>query len=269
MDWYADNYFKALQKWHGFAKEYADFNWGSSPGGLDPYLSPNLPYSDWSEKDGDLGWAYTESGKYAYPLAAIGVPFCPDAKKPAALMLDAPAIRRMSDEELTALSRDHGIIVDGPAWDVLVERGLTGSLKETTGPDGDARYYLTDWDGRVAVVSFSADISGKERLQLLRAMDWASRGTLPAIIENMAQATLMPRINPDGSLRSVAIMNCSISEQESYTVRLRGVKQSSPRFVWKHNGHRDKKLKATREGDDWMVTTPALEGWNFAWIAVE
>lgn len=269
MDWYADNYFKALQAWHGFAKEYVAFNRGSSPGGLDPYLSPNLPYSDWSEKDGDLGWAYTESGKYAYPLAALGVPFCPDARKPAALMLDAPAIRRMSDEELAELSAAHGIIVDGPAWEAIVEKGLSGYLKETSGPEGAARYYVSDAGGRVAVVSFNADISGKERLQLLNAMDWASRGKLPAIIESFAQATLMPRINEDGSLRSVAIMNCTISGQESYTVRMRGVRQAAPCFVWKHNGDRDKTLKGVRDGDDWIVTTPALEGWNFAWIAVE
>ena len=269
MDWYADNYFKALQKWHSFAKEYADFNWGSVPGGLDPYLSPNLPYSDWSERDDEMGWAYTESGKYAYGLAVLGVPFCPDAKRPAAVMLDAPAVKRMSDEDLMKLSMDHGVIVDGQAWDALVERGLSQYVKDVKGPEGDAKYFVTDAGGRVAVVSYDADITGTQRLQLLRAMDWASRNRLPAIIESFAQATLMPRVNPNGTLRSVAIMNCSISEQESYTVRMRGVKQASPRFVWKHNGFKDKVLKAVKDGNDWIVTTPSLEGWNFAWIAVE
>ena len=137
------------------------------------------------------------------------------------------------------------------------------------GPEGDAKYFVTDAGGRVAVVSYDADITGTQRLQLLRAMDWASRNRLPAIIESFAQATLMPRVNPNGTLRSVAIMNCSISEQESYTVRMRGVKQASPRFVWKHNGFKDKVLKAVKDGNDWIVTTPSLEGWNFAWIAVE
>ena len=86
----------------------------------------------------------------------------------------------------------------------------------------------------------------------------------------MAQAALIPRINRDGSLRSVAIMNCTISEQESYTLRLRtGKKKGSPRFIWKHNGHKDIALKAERDGQDWIVKTPSLEGWNFAWIAVE
>ena len=270
MQWYADNYFKALQEWHGFAKEYADFNWGSTPGGLDPYLSPNLPYSDFSEKDGDMGWAYTESGNYAFPLAAIGVPFAPDSKSPAAIMLDAPAVRRMNDGELVTLSLSHGIILDGPAWAALCERGLSDYVHPAEGPGGEASYYVTDEGGRIAVVSYNADITGTQRFQLLKAMDWASGNTLPAIIESMAQAALIPRINRDGSLRSVAIMNCTISEQESYTLRLRtGKKKGSPRFIWKHNGHKDIALKAERDGQDWIVKTPSLEGWNFAWIAVE
>ena len=269
MQWYADNYFKALQKWHGFAKEYAEYNWGSTPGGLDPYLSPNLPFSNFTERDGDLGWAYTESGNYAYPLAALGVPLAPDAKRPSAIMLDAPAVRRMNDGELIALSISNGIILDGPAWNVLNERGLSNYVHGTGGPAGKARYFVTDEGGRVAVVSYNADITGTERLQLLRAMDWASGYTLPAIIERMAQAALVPRVNKDGSLRSVAIMNCTISEQESYTIRLRTGRSGAPRLTWKHNGHKDIALKAERDGDDWIVTTPSLEGWNFAWIAVE
>ena len=45
MEWYSNHYFKHLQKWHDFAKEYAYFNWGTEPGGINPYLSPELNYN--------------------------------------------------------------------------------------------------------------------------------------------------------------------------------------------------------------------------------
>ena len=122
---------------------------------------------------------------------------------------------------------------------------------------------------RIAVVpSFSADISGGQRLNLLRVTDWASAGTMPAIIESMAQSALIPRLDRNGNLRSVAILNCSISNQEFYTVRLRtGGKKH--KFIWKKNGLKDVVLKATYSGDDAILQVPNLEGWNFGWIQVK
>ncbi len=272
MDWYADNYFKALQKWHEYAKEYVDYNWGSVPGGIDPYISPNLPYRNLRKGENDMAWAYTDAGKI-YDMVPLGIPFCPDGAHSVALMLDAAGAEGMSDKEISSLMLTHNLVLDNATWNVLQQRHLTQHLKDVSRQTGlqGVRCLEAGNGRRMSVVSYNADITGKERLMLLHAIDWASGNKLPAIIESMAQAALVPRVNTDGSLRSVAVLNCTISEQESYTLRLRVGKDNDrePRFVWKHNGHKDRRLKAERIGKDYIVSTPSLEGWNFAWIAVE
>lgn len=272
MQWYADNYFKALQKWHAFAKEYADWNWGSEPVGIDPYLSPDFPYRNLGSGEGSFAWAYTGALTEPYAMAAIGFPFSPDCKISPVRMLDAAATVGISDNEFMHLIDDKGLLLDQAAWNELQNRQLTTCLTKvsTPAPLTAVTCYTSPAGKRIVVVpSYSTDICGADRLNLLNAVDWASGNTMPAIIESMAQAALIPRLDRNGNLRSVAILNCSISEQESYTVRLRtGGKR--PTFIWKKNGQKDVRLKAsyTAEGDA-IVQVPNLEGWNFGWIQVK
>lgn len=271
MQWYADNYFKALQSWHAFAKEYADWNWGSEPVGIDPYLSPNFPYRNLGSGEGSFGWAYTGALTEPYALAAIGFPFSPDCSMSPLRMLDAAATVGITDSEFSTLLSQKGMIMDQSAWNELENRQLTTTLTKVATPAEltDVTCYTSPSGKRIAVVpSFSADISGGQRLNLLRVTDWASAGTMPAIIESMAQSALIPRLDRNGNLRSVAILNCSISNQEFYTVRLRtGGKKH--KFIWKKNGLKDVVLKATYSGDDAILQVPNLEGWNFGWIQVK
>ncbi len=273
MQWYADNYFKALQKWHDYAKAYVDFNYGSVPGGIDPYISPNLPYRNLKKGETDMAWAYTTAGEYVYAMAPLGIPFSPDGKCSVALMLDAIGTDGISDDEIKALMSRQNLVVDEPTWKILQERKLTSTLIDVTNQTGlhGVRCYQNVNAKRIAVVSYNADITGAERCQLIHAIDWATENKLPAIIESVAQAAIVPRVNLDGSLRSVSLLNCTISEQDSYTLRLRVGRNTtkSPRFIWKHNGHKDCRLKAQRVGNEYIVTTPSLEGWTFAWIAIE
>ena len=56
LSWYADNYFKALSIWKPFAKEYASYNRGTHPSGIDPYISPNLVCRDVEPWEDPWAW---------------------------------------------------------------------------------------------------------------------------------------------------------------------------------------------------------------------
>jgi hypothetical protein len=80
--------------------------------------------------------------------------------------------------------------------------------------------------GKVAVLGYDAwehVASGAMRTRLLGAADWVSGGKLPVIIEEPAQVVAVPRVAPDGTLRSVFLLNASIDASPALTLRLRGV----------------------------------------------
>ena len=78
----------------------------------------------------------------------------------------------------------------------------------------------------------------------------------------------VPRIDGVGNLRSLTLLNCSISEQEPVVVRLRGCSDKKL-FLWKQAKKPDIILKSKREGTDMLLTVPAMDGWNIGWIAVK
>lgn len=293
LSWYGENYFKALSSLKPFAKEYAAFNKGSAPTGIDPYISPNLVYRDVAPGEDPWAWTVTTAGEQAFPLAALGFPFAPEAGKPLVRMIDEDLVNGVKDEELGALLKKGGIVFDKSSWKLLSERGLANGFQTVDPPvrvvpeDLDdpsirkggryssaiTRIHFMEKDGiRVAVVpSYSDDINGAERLAMLHAFDWASGDKLPAVLESFSQSAVVPRVDNEGSLRSVALLNCSISDQESYKLRLRAgenVGSPAPRFVWKRQGQKDVILKPERDGNDYVLTVPGLLGWEFGWIAV-
>ena len=294
VSWYADNYFKALAACKSFAKEYVSFNKGTAPGGIDPYISRDLVLRDVEPGEDPWAWSTTSAGSQAFPLAALGFPFAPEAARPCVRMLDEEVVRGTGDSELQGLLEKGCIVVEAASWKRLTSRGLTEGFTRAEAPVrevfGDVesqglapglRYsgalsrirFMKKGEARVAVVpSYSTDINGAARLAMLHAFDWASGDRLPAVLESFAQTAVVPRVGPDGLLRSVALLNCSISDRENYIIRLRtGDPEGSPLpgFVWKRQGERDVILKPVRDGSDVLVTVPSLEDWTFGWIAVE
>lgn len=275
MEWYASHYFKHLQRWHDFTRDYASFNWGTEPGGINPYLSPQLNYALPSPAESPLAWGSTSSGSQIYELAALGFPFCPDGNYPVALMLDGQGVAGIGDAEVKRLIENNNLIVDQATWNILESRGLTAQFDGETMPEELKAYrgYRMPGGHRLVVCSYAIEslgISGKDRQTRLHAMDWASGNRLPALLESSAQAVVIPRIDKEGNLRSVALLNCTISEEDSYTLRLRlGQNQHPKKYVWKKNGMKDQSLRSQQDGSDVILQIPLLEGWNFGWIAIE
>ena len=268
MEWYADNYFAQLQRWRPMYEEYAAFNRGTEPGGANPYVSPDhvtINAPGW-------GWITTGAGDVATSISTLGLPLCPDGNYPSAMLIDGPSAAGIPDDEALRLLARGNVVVDHAAWGVAVASGWDKSLKRVDVPEvtleGAVCYEGTDGGRTVVVPGYSTNISNAERLAFIAAVDWASKGTLPVIMESMAQAVTVPRISADGSLRSVAVLNTTISEQPATTLRLRGCKDGC-RLVWHSVGERGKKLRYERDGDDVIVTIPPQQGWYMGWLAVE
>src|SRR5690606_726473 len=127
----------------------------------------------------------------------LGLPFSPDGNRPSALLMDAEAVRGLTDSEIGDLFRHRGILLDAPAWEVARERGVDALLAEVPLPAGltQATCFHSPQGGRTAVIpSFDADLPNAKRLNLLHIADWVSFHRLPVIMETPAQAVVVPRI---------------------------------------------------------------------------
>lgn len=273
MEWYADNYFKALAAWRPFYEKYVAFNRGTKPGGIDPYVSSDHVLRDMERGEPAFAWTTTGAGDEMFGMSVLGLPFCPDSDRASVLMMDAMAVEGLAEEEAVRLFRTRGILLDQEAWEWVTRRRLDTLLVQRPAPDGlsGVRCMQSGAGGRTAVIpSYSGDVSNARRLGLLHIADWLSARRLPVIMETMAQAVVVPRVDSAGNLRSVTLLNCSISEQGPIRLRLRGCgPETSPIFVWRKAGEKDTVLRPRYEGTDTIVQIPPLEGWNVGWLAVE
>ena len=272
MEWYADNYFKKLQEWRPFYEEYARFNEGTEPGGLDPYISLDQVIREKIPGEISFAWITTGANDPVLSLSFLGIPFCPDGNHPSALILDTEAVNGLTKEEATYLFQHRGILLDAPAWECAQSLGLDTLLTAIPAPGEltNVSCYLSQQGGRIAVIpSFDGSISAMQRLNLLHIADWTASNRIPVIMETMAQAVIVPRVDNKGKIRSVTLLNCSISEQPETQLRLRGCdSKKNQKFVWKKAGQPDVSLHPHYDGNDAIIQIPQLEGWNIGWLAI-
>ena len=272
MEWYASNYLKELDAWRPFYEEYVGFNRGTQPGGLLPYISKEQvlrPLDSWEK-----GWEWTmcSAGSMINTLAPLGLPFCPEGSLPSATIIDAEALAGMPETEVLSLLRNGRLLMGDGCLEILKERNLISSLKPVPAPDHldkeNCLFFETERHNRVARTSFNANISGAQRLNLLHVADWVSEGKLPVIVETMAQMQVIPRVDPGNRLKSVTLLNVSISKQEETTVRLRGCPKNKCEIVWKTQGRPNRMLPIHYDGQDVVVTVPLMDGWSIGWLCI-
>jgi len=272
MEWYADTYFKKLQEWRPFLEEYARYNAGTEPGGLDPYISPQHVIREKQPGEPPFGWITTGANDALLHLSYLGFPFCPDGNHASALVMDAEAISGLTPDEASRLFQQKGILINTQAWEIMQRRGLDTLLTPIPVPEGlnNVSCFVSAQGGRTAVIpSFDASIPNSQRMNLLQIADWAASHQLPVIMESMAQAVVVPRVDKKGQLHSVTLLNCSISEQPETRLRLRGCGADKKQtFVWKKAGKPDVTLHPQYEGEDAIIAIPTLEGWNIGWLAI-
>ncbi len=107
-------------------------------------------------------------------------------------------------------------------------------------------------------------ISFAKRDQLLRAADYISDNALPALLETGVQAHLMPREDKDGNVTSVSVLNRTIGESGTLSLRIRrpfgGKERQTVRFMGQHRI--EAHLPVSWDGDDLLVTLPSLAPWT-------
>ena len=260
MEWYADNYFKYLDRYHRLFKEFTAFNKESHPAGIDSYISPN-------HLDRDVHTfkeiAQSEHGSQITGLTPLGVPFTPESRWSTATTLDGPSVDGMTDAEIDSLMRASGIVMTKQAWNRIKSRGHAASLKEVPGLG-----YETPSEKKVAVLdNFGTDWTGAQRNHILDLFDWVAEGKVYARIMTSVQANVIPRIDDSGALRSVIYVNCCITDQEGVVLRLRNCPEGA-RFIWKSGGSKDVRVKAEHRDGDVFVTIPTVKAWDAGWLAV-
>lgn len=273
MEWYASNYLKDLAFWRSFYEEYVHYNKGTQPGGINPYISKDYALCSIGEENEEWKWTGCNAGNMIFLLAPLGLPFCPDGECPTALILDAAAIEGMPELELVSFLRKGGLLLGDGTLDILERRNLLSLLKPVSIPENLAqpgvRFFETECKGRVAYISFNSNISNSQRLSLLYTADWISNGKLPVIVQSMAQMQVIPRVNKEGRLRSIAFINVSISRQNKMVVRLRGCPLVNCKLTWMTPENRPVRLTGKYEDSDVVVTIPSIEGWNVGWLRIE
>lgn len=273
MEWYSSNYLKELATWRSLYEDYTRFNQGTQAGGLIPYISKKHVLRP--QKEGEPKWRWTtcNAGSMIYTLAPLGLPFCPDGDYPVASILDAEAIEGIPDAEIVSLLKEGQLLLGDGTLAILEKRNLLSLLKPIAAPNGlnpqEGKFFETENHGRIAYISFNSNISSRQRLGLLRTADWVSREKLPIIVESMAQMQVIPRVDKEGCLRSVAFLNVSISKQEETTVRLRGCPENKCKITWITQNNPPTTLSKQYEGSDVVVTIPPIEGWNAGWLRIE
>jgi hypothetical protein len=117
--------------------------------------------------------------------------------------------------------------------------------------------------GRVVVFGCEAwehVASAALRTRLLGAADWAAGGRLPVIIEEPAQVVAVPRVAPDGTLRSVFLLNASINTSPALTLRLRGVSGKNAGWLTPEQAESVIDLRVGR--DEAIGRVPPMPPWS-------
>jgi len=120
-----------------------------------------------------------------------------------------------------------------------------------------------DFDGYDVCKTSSAALDG-----IRRRMDARCGGRLPVLMESPALCLVLPRMSPDGALRSVAFVNARIDVQKPLRIRLRGVPPKVKSATWRAFHEKPIAIPIERQGDDAMAVIPKLSAWNCGWLAL-
>ncbi len=124
--------------------------------------------------------------------------------------------------------------------------------------------------GRVAVFGyyswFSAP-SGAKRNQYLAAADWITRGKLPVLIQTTAPVMVVPRVDAQGRLVSIFLLNACIDASPSLELRLRGAGAATT-ARWLLPEGRNEHLTLVKGGGDKLLKTPPMAAWSVACVVL-
>ncbi|MBQ9338688.1 MAG: hypothetical protein IJS14_15475 [Lentisphaeria bacterium] len=138
---------------------------------------------------------------------------------------------------------------------------------------GPATVALERPDGtRAALIGyagFDAKYLSLARVRFLsRLADWVSHEKLPAFPVDPAQVTVVPRIAPDGTLRSVTVLNVTIGRQKPFELRLRNVPDGVSEAEWLVPAQEPVKIPLYRVSGYWRAPLPEIGPWDIGWLKI-
>lgn len=294
--WYGSTLMSELAADATLFRDYEAFNRGTFPGGIAgdspvafaclgiPFC-PGSPYLS--------GHLLSESGARSLPAD--------DVRRilSGGVLLDGAAVavlqQRGFKKELEGLSAQklppglHEIFTDdelnqgmingyhrgGVSYGLTVESEtarIVGRYENWNGEDAGIASILLETAQGARIAAFGCDgfqaaaLSRNRIRQLARAADWVTQSTLPALAEDPAQCLVVPRVEKNGDLRSVTVLNTTIDQLPPLTIRMRKTPKELENAQWIALGERPVPLRITRQGDDALVTLPAVAPWNIGWI---
>lgn len=123
--------------------------------------------------------------------------------------------------------------------------------------DKSSREYQT----RVMQIASSVEITN-----FYARCDRACGFRLPARFEQPVMAFALPRVQDDGTLVSLALVNASIDRQEPVRVFLRRLPEGCARAVWRVPEATDAVLPVERWVDQAWVTLPTMGAWTCGYL---
>lgn len=113
--------------------------------------------------------------------------------------------------------------------------------------------------------------SSSDLARIRAEADALSGNRLPVVVEDPSVGLVVPRVAPDGALRTVMLLNARIESQKPVTLRLRSPEKrpsagAATFAVWRAFGEPPATLPLRVDGADALVSIPALAAWNAGWL---
>jgi hypothetical protein len=127
----------------------------------------------------------------------------------------------------------------------------------------------TPLGGRLAVFGYNfwePVVCSARRNQILAAADWICGEKMPVVVETAAQVVVVPRIDKDGKLKSVTILNVSIDYSPEIHLCLRNI--SNEKAVWVKPIAEDIALEMEKVESGYMVKVPSIAPWSIGYIEI-
>ena len=180
----------------------------------------------------------------------------------APLAAERAFLERYRDANLGTVPAGLDVPADLPL-DGVYAYALTG-VPVVPGP-GRAFGAMTSDDANLKICSCSSSALGRLRAEA----DARSGGRLPVVVEDPSVGLVVPRVAPDGALRTVMLLNARIEEQKPLMLRLRNLAvpgEAQNQAIWRAIGEPPATRPLRRDGADALVEIPALGAWSAGWL---
>ena len=116
---------------------------------------------------------------------------------------------------------------------------------------------------------FNTTYISSSRVRFLnRVADWSAHEKLPAMAKDPVQCLLVPRVTPEGLLRSVCITNVTIGRQKPFALRLQTIPKEVKEAEWQVPSESPVKLEVRHNGSEAEVIIPEIAAWDIGWLKI-